>query len=489
MVRCRRARLAAFAVVLAFSGRAFADEPSPDARAEARQRFDRGLQLFDDGDSAGALAQFKRAYELIPNPTVLFNVGLTYAAMNRPVEAVEAFDRLLAAPGNLSADRLARARTTRAAQAERIGEVAVTVNVPGATIEVDNVEAGKAPLAGPLKLAGGTHIVGALAAGYSPVRKEVTVAGRGKGAVSLELVAMQGRLAHLALHTHLPDADVVVDGQSLGKTPLIATLTLGPGPHKVELKRPGYVSAKQDFVLGDGATGDVTLEPEEDTAALGTEGGLLALDLREDNAVVAVDGKTRGVYAAPLRLVRGVHQIRIERAGFEAFERQVNLTSAGTTTVHVQLEPTPETRATYSSSARTKRAIGIAGVLVGAALAGAGGGFLAYNVGQKRSAQSNYDSTRTGPICDLPAGADMTTCNNAITTAYNSLQDTKNRDAIGYVGVGVGGALLITGIVLLAVGGDPHKYDHTGGDAVGLRVMPRVWAGPGLGGLWLDGAF
>src|SRR5262245_50325989 len=79
------------------------------AKAEARQRFDRGLGLFNDGDNAGALAEFKRAYELIPNKLVLFNIGAVYAAMSRPVEAVDALEKLVADPGGVDAQRLGQA--------------------------------------------------------------------------------------------------------------------------------------------------------------------------------------------------------------------------------------------------------------------------------------------------------------------------------------------------------------------------------------------
>src|SRR4051812_27015782 len=73
--------------------------PADAAKAEARERFDRGLGLFEKGENAAALAEFKRAYELIPNPVVLYNMGLVYAAMNRPVEAADALERYLAHAG------------------------------------------------------------------------------------------------------------------------------------------------------------------------------------------------------------------------------------------------------------------------------------------------------------------------------------------------------------------------------------------------------
>src|SRR5579864_2115407 len=101
--RWRRALAVSFAVsILSLSPRAgHAQQPAPGdaAKTEARTRFDRGLALFNDGDNAGALAEFKRVYELIPNPLALYNVGLVYAAMGRPVESVDALDKVVANPG------------------------------------------------------------------------------------------------------------------------------------------------------------------------------------------------------------------------------------------------------------------------------------------------------------------------------------------------------------------------------------------------------
>src|SRR5258708_5582774 len=214
--------------VVVLAGSAVAQSTPLDAvKTEARSRFDRGLSLFEDGDNAGALAEFKRAYELIPNPVVLYNIGLVYAAMNRPAEATDALQKLLKEPGSLPADHTARAKHTLAEQSARVAEIAVTSSVP-ASIEVDNVEVAKTPITAPLRVAGGSHIVGAIAPGYTPLRKEVTVAGGAKNSVSFELTRLEGTLAHVTLKSHLPAADVLVDGELVGHTPPARPLPVPP---------------------------------------------------------------------------------------------------------------------------------------------------------------------------------------------------------------------------------------------------------------------
>src|SRR3954469_17047652 len=90
---------------------AHAAEPDAAAKADAAKRFDRGLTLFDEGDNAGALAEFKQVYSTLPNAVVLYNIGLVYAAMQRPVEAVDALKKVVD-DASLSKAQHDRAQTT-----------------------------------------------------------------------------------------------------------------------------------------------------------------------------------------------------------------------------------------------------------------------------------------------------------------------------------------------------------------------------------------
>src|SRR3569833_2568352 len=67
--------LVAFVAIASLGSAALAQTAAPPdaAKAEARERFDRGLALFEKSKNAAALAEFKRAYELIPNAVVLNN--------------------------------------------------------------------------------------------------------------------------------------------------------------------------------------------------------------------------------------------------------------------------------------------------------------------------------------------------------------------------------------------------------------------------------
>ena len=464
-----------------------ASSPSDAGRTEAAERFDRGLRLFNGGDSAGALAEFRRAYQIIPNALVLYNMGLVYAQMGRAVDATEALDRVLASPGSLTPERLAIARKTRDDQAARIAEITVVTSVAGAAVEVDGVETGKAPLSAPLRVTSGTHVVGAVAPGFVPVRKEVTIASGEKQSLELNLVAMQGRLAHVAIKTHLPGADVFADDEKVGTTPLAASVSLAPGNHRIELRRAAYATARTEIALGDGATGEVSLEPDEDAAAVATLGGRLALDIGETQAVVTVDGRPRGVYVAALRLAPGPHHVLVERGNFEPFERDVVVQPGATLTFHVDLEPTPEFRARYESHAQSQRTWGLIGMIGGAVLAGAGAGLIAYDSGQRRSGQATVNMLHaqstmgSGEVCDMGQQFDtyQQNCLNPLATANGKVSDANTRDIFGWSAVGVGAASVVLGIVLFATA-DPHAYDRPGAS---VGRMPTFWVGRGAAGL------
>lgn len=489
MVRsCLCALVGALALVSTVPALA-ADAPADPKKAEAAQRFDRGLQLFDDGDTAGALAEFKRTYELVPNPVVLFNIGLVYAAMGRPVNAVDALEKVLQTPEKLSTDQRERATRTLADQKARIGRLMVTTTPEGARIDIDNVESAHTPLTAPIRISEGSHIVGAVAEGYAPDRKEVVVAGNADAAVHFDLVSTQGKqLANLTVRSRIAGAEVRIDDKPAGKTPLQTSLTLLAGHHAVELRRPGYKSSRQEVDVGAGATGELTFDLAIDPSQLDAEGAMLAIDATEPNAVVFVDDEHKGPYAEPMRLPRGPHHLRIEHAGFLPVERNVTLEQGQTSLVHVEFAPTPEKRAAYESSAHFHRTWGIIGTIAGVAVAGGGVAWLFVNKPSKDDAQQRLDAANLAneqhapPNCDFSHGNDPALCTAEIDAATKQLNSAKSKDIVGYVGIGVGGALAVTGLILLFTGDDPGRYSKPPSNKLGNGYpKPRFALGPGPG--------
>ncbi|MFZ5891030.1 MAG: PEGA domain-containing protein [Myxococcota bacterium] len=473
---------------------ASAEDKLEAAKAEARERFDRGLKLFNQLDNEGALAEFTRAYELVPHAIVLYNIALVHVAMSHPVQAKDAFDKLWAAPAGLDPVKLERVRIEREQQAALIAEVEIATSVNGALVEVDGVEAGKTPLTAPLRLSSGSHIIGVVGSGYVPLRKQVSLAGNTKTKLDFELVPADAVLAHIEVRTRIPKLEISLDGQFVGLTPLPASLAIVPGAHRIESKRAGYRTISQSIEVGAGSTGAIDINPEVDPTALSGSGGQLELVISESNAVVFIDGESRGPYQSPLILPQGEHLLRVERADFFPVERKVNVPVRSRTTVVVELEPTPEKRARYRSAAVTRRTWGIVATVTGALIAGGGGGYLIWNKGKKDDRKEEFDAITadfsSGRRCD-PMGIQEPTCAAELQVALDNLDNARKRDVYGVVGLIAGGAVLGTGLVLLIGNDDPNRYEPKPESDVfsNLRVTPSAWFTPASSGVGLVGSF
>jgi hypothetical protein len=454
----RRFLLAALALFAAVgTGRVTFAEPAAEnaQKKEAQARLDKAIRLLNEENFGAALAELTQVYQLAPHTVVRYNIGLVYAAMGRPVEAVSWLEACLSDPTPLTREERSRAAAKLNEQRARVGTLMVTANVKDAIVEIDSLEAGRTPLAKPIQVASGIHVVAVVASGYIPMRREVKVAGLTETPVAFDLIPSQGSFARLTISTELPGADVVVDGVIAGKTPLPGSLKLSPGAHRVELRRPGYVSVQRDVTLGEGDAQTLKEEPREDADWIAANGGSLALTFSETHAVVKVNGVSRGEYRGSLRLAPGIHRLRAERSGFAAVERDVEVTAYGTTTLSIRFEPNPGTLVKIEEDYERRRNWGIAATVGGAVVASAGAAVLGFYLIQHDSDCSNPTESSTVGRCP----------NNRVGIG------------LGGLGVGLGAAALVTGVVLTQWNEDPHRYDvrPSGQRLTRLQVLPAMW--------------
>lgn len=487
MKTLRTALVVAASLTLLPASVALAADPTPEAKQEASDRFKHGVALYQAGNLNSALAEFERAYELMPHPTVLFNIGMTYADLDRPVESTESLEKLVASPGALSADRLTKAKDTLEAQKSKTGTLDVKVTVEGAQIEVDGVIVGVAPLKEALHLTTGLHVVGAIAPAHAPQRRSLTIASKAAQTMELDPPVLDARLAHLTVKTTLPGADLYVDGELTARTPLPASLALMPGAHEFVLKRTGYRDARTSLVLGEGASGEITLNCEEDILSTETRGGDLDLQLTESLASVTIDGVSRGLYTAPLRLPAGPHELVVERAGFRTMVRQVSIDQGKEKVVPLELEPTPDWRASYVEGATTRRTASIVTIIAGSAVTLGFTGFLLWNnLSNIPDRQAEFDDLANKCLTNQ---TDVTTC-QTLTRRSDDVNSALTLNVLGGVGVTVGAIGAGIGIVLLATGPNPHKYEPKSTETLaGVSLTPIVAPTNGGAYVGLMGAY
>lgn len=92
--------LATLVPLLAASGASAQGDPleqSESDQEEARQAFRDGRAAFDEGRYQAALDLFSRAYDLSHLADLLYNIGLAHDRMRHDREALDAFQRYLAA--------------------------------------------------------------------------------------------------------------------------------------------------------------------------------------------------------------------------------------------------------------------------------------------------------------------------------------------------------------------------------------------------------
>lgn len=123
---------------------------------EASSHFDRGVTLSSEADYSGALVEFRRAYELAPNPLVLYNIGQTYFQLRNYAAALTHFERFLAEAG-ANPPHAAEVEQNIATLQSRVGKVDVESNLAGDVL-VDGEPSGKTPQTG-LRISIGRHRV------------------------------------------------------------------------------------------------------------------------------------------------------------------------------------------------------------------------------------------------------------------------------------------------------------------------------------------
>jgi PEGA domain len=192
-IRALPALLSLAALLAATTARA--DDPKKDAPPaasksdEASQHFRSGVAFYKDHDYAAALVEFKRAYELVPNYTVLYNLGQTAGDLKDYAAALSAFDQYLReGAAKVPAARRKEVQAAIDDLQKKVGSIKITVNVDGADVLVDDRSVGTSPLAGAVTANVGQRKVSATSSGFTPAQRVVDVAGAGETVVSLELI-------------------------------------------------------------------------------------------------------------------------------------------------------------------------------------------------------------------------------------------------------------------------------------------------------------
>ncbi|MDH3888666.1 MAG: PEGA domain-containing protein [Gammaproteobacteria bacterium] len=151
---------------------------------------------------------------------------------------------------------------------------------------------------------------------YLPVTAEVDIAGLGEQQqFSYQL---QPGWATVQLLSEPAGADVQLDGEPLGVTPLNTEIMHGKRTLQLSLELHKTVTLQQQFVAGSSLKlTDIVLPPAD---------GTLALSTLPPGATISVSGEYLGTTPASLTLASGKqHTLRLTRPGYQAIDKNIQL--------------------------------------------------------------------------------------------------------------------------------------------------------------------
>src|SRR5688572_29557207 len=139
--------------------------PPDAALAEARKRFNEGIDLADAGDHDAARTKFSQAWVLLKSPAVLYNLARAEQLSGHPVEAIEHFRAFVRmSDPAISSTQRQRAAENIAELTKRLGQIDIEAPT-GARLSVDGRAVESATPGEPLPVAPGKHVVEAVVDG------------------------------------------------------------------------------------------------------------------------------------------------------------------------------------------------------------------------------------------------------------------------------------------------------------------------------------
>ncbi|HEX4406548.1 MAG TPA: PEGA domain-containing protein [Polyangia bacterium] len=231
--------------------------------AAARLHFQQGVALYQDRNYDAALAEFLGAYGISHEPVVLYNLGLTYKALFRYSEAVDALDRYLGESGpKISKERRLDVERVVSELKSLLADVTIVVRPADAAVVVDG-RAVTLGIEGIVKLSPGTHVVEASARGYTGDKRALTVVAGTPQTLSLVLAEIP-HTARIKIAATQLGARVAIDGKDVGSSPVEVELAVGG--HQVEVSAPGYAPDRSELTVAAGQSRTVTVTLESPRA-------------------------------------------------------------------------------------------------------------------------------------------------------------------------------------------------------------------------------
>ena len=309
-------------------------QPAPAAtdaqQEEARSHFALGLSHFDREEWAAALVEFLKSRELFPSKGNTKNAAICLRKVGRFDESLDMFEKLLHDFSDLSPTDRTLAQTEIADLQSSVGTIELRGAPAGATISIDGIDRGKAPLKGAMRLSAGTHNIRVTEEGALPFEARVDLTGKQSAIVNVRMAALtQAGTLHVVEHAG-GTFEVVVDGAVVGKTPWEGALA--PGDHVIFLRGDSDIGTPPIHAV---VRVNEVVNLDLPTEHLGPE---INIKPQPAAADVSIDGVDVGRGPWKGRLRKGPHQAVIKLDGYTPYTLTFNIGET-VSDLDVHLEP------------------------------------------------------------------------------------------------------------------------------------------------------
>jgi copper chaperone CopZ len=151
------------------------------------------------------------------------------------------------------------------------------------------------------------------------LRTESDLTTERRTAVRTTIAELRRGLAPVS-ETDVSGAEILVDGRSVGTTPLEAPLALAAGTRVIEARLDGHAPAREEIRVIGGEAQTVVLSLPE---ARGV--GILRVRSNVASATVRIDGEDRGVAPIEQSVAAGGHDVEVAADGYDTFRREIVL--------------------------------------------------------------------------------------------------------------------------------------------------------------------
>src|SRR6266850_97791 len=197
--------------------------------------------------------------------------------------------------------------------------VALTIRTaePGASVRIDDNQAGKTPLT--VRLLPGRHTLSITSVDGRTTEQQIDLKPGKKMDLPVDLPRQAGGPATLSVTSDPLEANVLVDGKERGRTPLIVALP--PGKHEVVLHKEG----RRDVATEIDMPAEQDLSIRLDLAVAVRSGSRLTVTSTPVGASVTLDGGDVGVTPWSAETRPGKHKVSINAVGYVKDERLVQI--------------------------------------------------------------------------------------------------------------------------------------------------------------------